>query len=272
MNLPSQGRRFQVQIGILTGCMIVGLAWGQIHAAGKGYERNQPTKTPTVDVPPVDSSATAQAQQSVGAAREAVKKAQDDLTTVTNKLRTDFNASPDMTAATTEFRTAQAAYDKASKPILDKVHDGDEYKAASSAHEQDETKLTDLRANSGSADAISELATDAMTQKVAMTNLESYALQADPQATAAKGTMSQAGAKIAKLQAGFNTSLTQNAEWTSAKKALDDAKQNLETASAALRDANVKQAAAQAAHNAAIAQQQKLDQEHPPAPPVNSGN
>ena len=40
-----------------------------------------------------------------------------------------------MTAATAEFKTAQGAYDKASKPTLDKVHDGDEYKAASAAHE-----------------------------------------------------------------------------------------------------------------------------------------
>jgi chromosome segregation ATPase len=271
MNLPNRGRQFRAFVAILAGLVMTGFAW-EARGAGKGYSRSMPARTPSVDVPPVDSSATVQAKQGVNTAREAVTKAQDALTTVTNKLRTDFNASPDMTAATTEFKTAQQAYDKASKPILDKVHDSDEYKAASSAHEQDETKLTDLRANSGSADAISEAASDAMTQKVAMTKLENYALQADPEVAAAKGTMSQAGAKIAKLQAAFNASLTQNSEWASAKKTLDDAKQNLATASAALRDASNTQASQQAAHNAAVAQQQKIDQEHPATPPANQTN
>jgi hypothetical protein len=271
MKLPNRGRQFRTLVAILVGLVMTGSAW-EARGAGKGYSRSMPARTPSADAPPVDSAATVQAKQGVNTARQAVTKAQDALTTVTNKLRTDFNASPDMTAATTEFRAAQAAYEKASKPILDKVHDSDEYKAASSAHEQDETKLTDLRANSGSADAISELAMDAMTQASKMTKLESYALQADPEVAAAKGTMSQAGAKIAKLQAAFNASLTQNAEWASAKKALDDARQSLETASVALRDASNTQASQQAAHNAAVAQQQKIDQQHPTIPPANQTN
>jgi hypothetical protein len=263
MNLPNRGRRLQKLVTVLVGLTLSSGAWAQSRTYPKGYNRNAQTKTPSVDVPPVDSTATAQAQKSVSAARDTVKKAEDDLASVTNKLRSDFNASPEMTAATAEFKTAQGVYDKASKPTLDKVHDGDEYKAASAAHEQDETKLTDLRANSGSADAISQLAMDAMTQASTMSKLESYALEADPETAAAKGKMLQVGAKIAKLQAAFNASLTQNAEWASAKKALDDARQNLETASAALRDAANKQASQQAAHNAALAQQQRQNQEHP---------
>jgi chromosome segregation ATPase len=272
MNLPNRGRRLQKLVTVLIGLTLSSGAWAQSRTYPKGYNRNEQTKTPGADVPPVDSTATAQAQKSVSAARDTVKKAEDDLASVSNKLRSDFNASPEMTAATAEFKTAQGAYDKASKPTLDKVHDGDEYKAASAAHEQDETKLTDLRANSGSADAISQLAMDAMTQASTMSKLESYALEADPETAAAKGKMLQVGAKIAKLQAAFNASLKQNAEWASAKKALDDARQNLETASAALRDANNKQAAAQAAHNAALAQQQRQNQEHPATPPANQNN
>jgi hypothetical protein len=230
----------------------------------KGSGRNSPQQQPApVNVPPVDNSAATAAQQQVNTARQAVSKAQEDLNAIAGKLRGEFNSSPEMVAAQGEQRTAQQAFDAASKPVLEKVHESDDYKTASAAHSDDEAKLTDLRTNNGSADVIATTATDAFNQGSTMSKLEKYALDGDPQASAAKAKMTTAGGKISQLQAAFNASLTQNTEWSAAKKALDDAKQGLETASTSLRDASAKQATDQAAHNQAAAQQQKQEQEHP---------
>lgn len=235
-------------------------------AAQKGYSKTGSTKAksaePTVNVPTVDPAAAQQAQQALTDARAERKKAEDNLASVAARLREESDKSPEMTQALADVKAAQAEYDSSAKPALEKVHASPDYKAANDAKSRDQLQIDQLRGTPGNEAQISTLAQDAMTQASTANKLESDAVAKEPAALAAKGKVTAANAKLSELRGQFNGSLTKNADWIAAKKAVDDAVQKLQTAQANYNQETGKLSAAQAAHNAAVAQKQKVDQEY----------
>jgi hypothetical protein len=177
-------------------------------------------------------------------------------------LREESEKSPEMTQALADVKAAQADYDAAAKPALEKVHATAEYKAAADAKVRDQSQIDQLRGTPGNEAQISTLAQDAMTQASTANKLEADAVAKEPSALAAKAKVAAANAKLSELRGQVNGSLTKNPDWIAAKKAVDDAIQKLQTAQANYNQESGKLSSAQAAHNAAAAQKQKLDQEY----------
>jgi hypothetical protein len=248
-----------------------------VWAAGKtGYGRGKSgAKTgaePAVTVPPVDPAAAQQAQQSLTEARAERKKAEDNLASVAARVRAESDKSPEMAQALANVKAAEAEYTAAAKPSLEKVQATPEYKAANEARSHDQVQIDQLHGTAGAEAQIAALAQDAMAQASAANKLESDAVAKDPAALAAKAKVTAANAKLGELRGQMNGSLTKNPDWVAAKKALDDAVQKLQTAQANYNQETGKLGAAQAAHNAAAAQKQKVDQEYAGTQKKPAGN
>jgi len=192
---------------------------------GPGKATNQPTENqqqpdPQQETPPPPPPAPADAPPAHQANPE-LAKAVADLQDLDKKLKGEFEASPEYTQALADVKQAQTDYDAAAKEAL---AGNERYTAGVAAQKDLESKLDAARKNSDERASIATLAIDAMNNRMAVRHLEEDACAADPKARDAKTKLKTAQDALSKMRHDFQASLSTNADYAAAKKAVDDAR------------------------------------------------
>ena len=201
------------------------------------------------------SAASVWAQTDNTAMREAGKrrveaqleynKAQQTLSAIAARIRSQHQARPEWVAAINDQRVAQRNHDVAVAPVREKVRASEEYKKLMAEKEKADTELEKLRDRRTSQDALMALATKSVELSSQMSKMEFDALNTDEKVTAAKAGLATANAKVAELRQIEEEAMRGDVEWQEAKKVVDEAQVKLAEANKAIADAQ--KAAAEAA-------------------------
>ena len=207
--------------------MVVAIARPQRVEAKQKYPPTNTTKSPkesqtnrknTVPTPPADSSTPSE----VTAAEAAVTKDQAALNDITEKLRTQFDASPDVTAANAGLKSAVTAYDAERQSLLAALQSKPEYKQALADKQEAQKKVDELHKTEGSSPAsIAEAATASMNAGKVLSQMEADALAADTKAVSLKSDVTAASDKLTAMKKQFNDDLAKDQNWSTAKATLD---------------------------------------------------
>lgn len=197
---------------------------------GTGGNGNQPAT-------PVDDSPVKNAAAAANTAHDAQRKAETALNDLTRKLTNEYEQTPEMKSALDEVHAQQAAYNAASKAVTDKLASSAEYKKAAADKAAADAKVAKLRADTASPDDITAASNDALAKAAVVSKLQLDAVNADPNAVEARNKLATANQKAAELRKTFTDGLANNADWSAAKKAVDDAKDASKQADQALADA-----------------------------------
>lgn len=163
--------------------------------------------------------------QQVAAAQSDVNAAQQKLDEVITKYRVEYEKTPEWTQAQEELAKAQTAYEDSKKPVLEAVHKQQDYQDAIAAKEKIAADLDAARKSEGQVDSqkMTDLATQQMAAGAVASHLEAAACDADPGVKDAKAKMLAASASVQALHRKFLESLKGDADYVSAKAAVDDA-------------------------------------------------
>ncbi len=234
---------------------------------GVGPNQNQPprppTTRPTVDVPQVDPSAVDAAKAEDQTAHSELTKAQTALSVITKKYQDAFNSRSDVVEATNKVASSKSAYDAAAAPVLTALTSSAEYQTARATADEAKTNVEQVKADSSSTPEMRvNAAKQALDAKDTLTKLRTAALTFDSKAASAKSDLTAATQAMAALHQQYDDSLKQDPDYVSARSAFDDAKAKATAADQKLAEAKSAYARAVAAHNAALAEQRKLDRDY----------
>jgi len=205
--------------------------------------------------PPVDTTGSTEARKKLQTAKSDLTKAEQALGKVVEKLRKDFEASPDRSAVVAQARAARGEFDSLAKPVLDVLHASPQFRALNAQREDVDAKLS---STDGDTDIRVQLAQQRLALNKKSAELESEALKSDPKLLQAKQKFSDLGSKLADQFAKFQQSLKSDPQWEAAKQDLDQAKANRDSAAKDLDTALAKEADEEKQRQQQIA---KIDQE-----------
>ncbi len=196
-----------------------------------------------------DDAQRAQARRAaVQAAQGEVDRAQAMLEAANARIRANWKASPDLLAADRDLTIKQAAFDRARKPVLDKLAESDAYQSALA---QSKTADAQVKMNQAAGklatgattkpsllpatlpaptEAQVQAATDKLEQRSALREMETKAIAADPAATQAQVELDAAREKIKMLNLQFDAAKLNDPEYKSALNQLNSAKSRLTAA------------------------------------------
>jgi len=164
-------------------------------------------------------------QQQINEAQTQLNDAQQKLDEVITKYRVDYEKTPEWTQAQEDLAKAQTAYDDAKKPVLETVHKQQDYQDAIATKQKLAAELDAARNADGPVDAqkMTDLATQQMAAGATASRLEAAALDADSNVKDAKAKLLAANTVVQALHQKFLDSLKGNADYASAKAAVEDA-------------------------------------------------
>lgn len=220
---------------------------------------NNPNNTSNLQYPPpVDTTASADDRKKLTSARAELSKAQAKLNTVVDKLKVTFEATPERKATVAAAQKARSAYDQIRTRILDSVHASAAYKANVDERDQLVAKLASDTDEANRAQAASQR----LEANKKVTQLETEALAADPDAAAAQQKLVEIGGKLSAQTAEFEQSIKSNSDWQAAKADLDKAKAEVDADEKELNAELAKESQAQKDRDAQVAQinRQKMEQ------------
>jgi hypothetical protein len=161
-----------------------------------------------------------------------------ELHSTVDRLREDFNYSPEMLAAAREQNDAFEAYDNARRRVLERLSEDPTYRAMISLVVTLKHKLEDERPGAKpSAEALEHLlatATLKLSYASAASAMEVAALSADADVMQTRGQLLEAANKVAVLRTDFERGIRRNAEFLAARRNLDQARISRLTAEAFL--------------------------------------
>jgi len=194
--------------------------------------------------PPVDHKASAKARADIAKAEVDLKKAQDEFSVIGGTLRKDLESSSQWKGAQATLKQAQADYDKARTAVLASISDKPQYRAARLRKEEAEAKREALGDDADPARR-AEAAGVVLKAAKEVTDIETAALDANPDASAAKKLLAEAADKVDRISKQSEETMKKDPKYKAAQKAVTDAKKRLESAKAALATATQKEAAAE---------------------------
>ena len=149
----------------------------------------------------------------------------DDLV---GPLTNTIEASPTFVEAKKKLDDAPTAYDAARADVIKALEDKPEYKSPHEAELAAKAKLAKLREDTDATpEAIKAAGDEDLAQLAVVGQVERDALQADAAVQEKLAAIRAAQGVITKLRADFHTSLESNTDYTTAKKAKDDAQAKL---------------------------------------------
>ncbi|HEV7302017.1 MAG TPA: hypothetical protein VGN72_21960 [Tepidisphaeraceae bacterium] len=138
-----------------------------------------------------------------------------------------FEASEDWQKAQQELQQAQAAYDEASKPVLDALKEKPEYKESKKAEEEARAAVQAAHKEGDPSPAeVTAPATEALEAGSEVTKMEQAALDADPKVAELKAKRDEIAARLQALQQQRDAAILADPEWQAAKKLHDEAAVN----------------------------------------------
>jgi len=186
------------------------------------------------NVPDVDAQPMRDAKVKLGQAEGKLERAQDALKKTIDDLRQQSTSSPDVAQAQNALRQAQADYDAATAPILEKVRGGSTYAAALEAKKAASKHVEELQAQEPpDQDQINEAARVVLDKGRAVTQMQSDAVASDPKAAALKIKLEVANQKLLKIRHDLEESIKINPQVIAARKEVDQAQLELTPVKAA---------------------------------------
>jgi hypothetical protein len=180
------------------------------------------------NVPDVDAQPMRDAKLRLGQSEGKLERAKDTLNKTTVDLRRQGDASPAVAEAQNALRQAQANYDAATAPILDKVRGSARYQAAIEAKKAAARRVEELQEQSPQdQDQITEAARAVLDKGGAVTQLQGAAVASDPSATALKAKLDAANLKLLRLRHDLEESIKSNPQVIAARKEVEQAESEL---------------------------------------------
>ena len=200
----------------------------------------------------IDNKPVQDAKSKLAIAQGKVEHAQDAMNTLLAALRKEAEASPAVAEAITALKQAQSDYDSAATPVLTRVRETSEYKAALEEKKAASQRVLALQAEvPPNQEEITKAAMVVLNKGQAITQLESANLQADPKVSTLKEKLAAANSKLLKARYDAEQSVKNNPQILIARKTIDEAQAEIPPLQSAYDSALQKYNAAVAARNAA---------------------
>jgi chromosome segregation ATPase len=186
------------------------------------------------NIPEVNDKPMRDAKLRLGQSQGRLERAQDALAKVIGDLKRQAESAPELSEAQNAIRQAQADYDAATGPILDKVRATPAYQKALEEKKAAAQQVQQLQSE-GSADQeqITKAARIVLDKGRAVTQLETAAVAADPKAAALKQNLAAANARLLKLRHDLDESIKTNPQVVDARKEVEAAQTELPPVQAA---------------------------------------
>src|SRR5213079_334185 len=156
----------------------------------------------------VDDKPMKDAKVKLAQAQGQVERAQDALNKLIAELRKQSEASPQLSAAQEALRQAQAEYDNAAAPVLEKVRASTAYRDALDAKKAAAQKVQDFQADpNADQDQITAAARIVLEKGHVVTEMENGALGADPKIVILKEKLATANTNLLKLKRDLEQSI-----------------------------------------------------------------
>jgi hypothetical protein len=206
------------------------------------------------NLPELDNASLSTARSEARAARTELTQAQSALTQLARAKQDEFDSRAEVVELIKSVSADKARYDQLAAPVLATLAGKPGYQAAQSLAAEARHKVETLRTQS-SATAQERLtaAQAALAARDAVTKMESEALSADEQVSAARQEYAQAAASLAGLRAQFEVAMKADPDYLHARKSLEDARAKATEADAKLADVQRDYAERKAARAAAMA-------------------
>jgi chromosome segregation ATPase len=186
------------------------------------------------NVPEVDAKPMRDAKLRLGQSEGKLERAQDTLKKTIDDLRQQSASSPVVAEAQNALRQAQADYDAATAPILEKVRNGHAYHAALEAKTAAAQHVEELQAQTPpNQDEITQAARVVLEKGRVVTQFQSDALASDPKAAALKANLDAANVKLLKIRHDLEESIKINPQVIAARKEVEQAQSELTPVKAA---------------------------------------
>jgi hypothetical protein len=180
------------------------------------------------DYPAPEVQAVPMAFARVVSTREEQDQMLGELRVTVDRIREDFNYSPEMLAATREQNSAFDAYDDARRKVLDRLSEDPTYRAMISLVVTLKHKLEDERPGpkptSEELERVLATATLKLSYASAASAMEVASLSADADVMQTHARLIQAAEKIGVMRADFERGIHRNPEFLAARRNLDDAR------------------------------------------------
>jgi DNA repair exonuclease SbcCD ATPase subunit len=219
------------------------------------------------NIPEVDDKAMKDAKVRLGQSEGKLERAQDALTKTISDLKKQSESAPEISEAQNALRQAQADYDAATGPILERVRAGATYQSALEAKKAASKRVQELQAESPvDQDQVTQAARIVLDKGKAVTQLESGAVAADRNAAALKEKVNAANIKLLKLRHDLEESIKNNPQVVAARSEVEEAQKELPPVQAAYNSELEK-------YNSAVAAREKAlnDTSKRPANSANDG-
>ncbi len=194
-----------------------------------------------------------------GRMRQKLQGAERDVSTaframeqVMEKLRPEFEASPAWIEAQQELQRCKADRDAAVNPVLEKLRQQQNYKAAVEAKSTAQAEVEKLRVAGTKPNQFTAAATKSALASQEITRLELEALKADPLSQAALEKLGEAGKQCAELRSQFNESIKNRPEVVAARQELAGKAEQRDKVKTEVREAERKESEVKAALDVAI--------------------
>jgi chromosome segregation ATPase len=205
------------------------------------------------NVPDVDDKPMKDAKIKLAQAQGKLERAQDAMTKTLADLKKESETAPAFAQAQATLRQAQADYDAAATPALEKVRASREYQSALDAKKAAAQKVTDLQAdNATEQDQITQAARVVLEKGKAVTDLETRALAADTNIASLKAKLDAANVQLLRVRHDLDQSIKTNPRLASAKADVDQAQSEIPPLQTAYNSELEKYNTAQAAHDKAM--------------------
>ena len=186
------------------------------------------------NIPDVDDKPMKDAKVKLAQAQGQVERAQDVLNKLVAELRKQSETSPQLSAAQEALRQAQADYDNAAAPVLEKVRASGAYRDALDAKKAAAQKVQDLQADpNAEQDQITAAARVVLEKGHAVTEMENAAIVADPKIVVLKEKLATANTNLLKVKRDLEQSIKNNPQVLEARKQVEQAQQQVPSLQAA---------------------------------------
>lgn len=226
------------------------VAWGVALAAlSAPAAAARPRVPPASTVPPVDTRASAAAQDKLLEARTRRGRAQAELNAAITRARRQFERSAEWQAAQARLSAARAALESARARVIGGLSQDPEYRSLKDRQRRLDEHLRGEQAPSSGAGPtpaseahVRAEAGEKLASGSRAGRMEAAALAADPAAAAARQELTDAGAAVSRLRATFEESVRSDPSVVAARAAADAAGAAMDSAGAELASALDKEA------------------------------
>jgi hypothetical protein len=206
----------------------VGPANGAAQPPAQNSTANNPYHGYAADYPAPEVQAVPLAYARAVTAQAEQDQLLTDLHSTVDRIREDFNYSPEMLAATQEQSEALDAYDSARQRVLEKLSQDPTYRALISLVVNLKQKLEEQRPGAKPTDADLERVLATATLKLSYASsasaMEVAALSADDEVMQTHARLIDAANKVATLRGDFERQIRRNPEFVAARRSLDEAR------------------------------------------------